>query len=911
MHHWRNYAYFKILILSCLLLVQYMAYGQNDIAHTKVALVHSFTDTSRNIDPSDTSSTSLINGDDDNNDEILITLHVPRIGSIEIAAYIYGEAAYLSVKDLFDFLKIKNSLSTGLDTVQGYFINPAATYFIDEVNAHIIYNNKKFDLKKTDIIRTETNLYLRTYFFGKVFGLECIFNFHALSVTLNTKLELPVIREMQQELIRQNISKLKGEKIADTSIKRSAPFFHFGTADWAFISTQEKGFKNIRGKLDIGAVIAGGDANIMLNYDDRQPFKIKDQFYNWRYVNNNHAALRQVIAGKMPAQSTATLYAPVTGIQLTNSPSTYRRSFGSYTLSNVTEPGWIVELYVNNVLINYTKADASGFFSFEVPMIYGSSVVKLRLYSPWGEEQVREQNMNIPFNFVPLNQLEYSVNVGIVNEEKKGLYTRANLNYGLSRRITIGTGMEYLSTVSSGKIMPYINATVRLGDNMLISGEHVYGVRSKGVINFRLPSKLQFDLNFTKYSKMQTAVQFNYFEEKKLVVTMPFNGSRFTALSRLTVNRFSLMFDPLKPETKTENTSSEFLLSAMVAGISSNFTTYYAFFAGQASPVIYSHLSLAFRLPARVRLTPRAQYDYNRKNFTMVKGEVEKNVFRNGFANIFYEKNIISKVSSVGIGLRYNFSFVQTSFSARKTVEGISLAQTARGSIMYSRKERYLNTGTQNTVGKGGVTIAPFLDLNCNGAHDDGEPRVFGMKLKVNGARIEQRKRSSAIRILGMEAYTNYYIEIDKNSLDNIAWQIQKSTLSVEVIANEHKVIEVPVAVVGEVSGTVYLKNKENQKGLERIIVRIYNSDSVLVAKTLTEQDGYFSYLGLAPGAYTATLDAGQLRNLKMSTTGSISFRIKLNKEGDVVDGQEFIVEGTKENEKNGEKKNIEHDVQR
>src|SRR5678809_359635 len=103
-------------------------------------------------------------------------------------------------------------------------------------------------------------------------------------------------------------------------MKRSFPFFHFGTADWGFVSTQEKGFKSIRAKLDIGSIIAGGDANLILNYDDRQPFKIKDQFYNWRYVNNDHAFLRQVLVGKMPAQSTATLYAPVTSIQFTNSP---------------------------------------------------------------------------------------------------------------------------------------------------------------------------------------------------------------------------------------------------------------------------------------------------------------------------------------------------------------------------------------------------------------------------------------------------------------------------------------------------------------------------------------------------------------------------------------------------------------
>src|ERR1051325_1805358 len=37
-------------------------------------------------------------------DELMITLNVPRIGSIEIPAVIYNEIAFLPVKELFDFL---------------------------------------------------------------------------------------------------------------------------------------------------------------------------------------------------------------------------------------------------------------------------------------------------------------------------------------------------------------------------------------------------------------------------------------------------------------------------------------------------------------------------------------------------------------------------------------------------------------------------------------------------------------------------------------------------------------------------------------------------------------------------------------------------------------------------------------
>jgi len=207
---------------------------------------------------------------------------------------------------------------------------------------------------------------------------------------------------MRQEQMRKNVGQIKGDIVTDTTYKRSFPFFHFGMADWTATSTQQlQGRTDTRLSLTLGSVIAGGEANVTLNYSNSTPFNKKDQYYLWRYANNDHKALRQVSLGKIAVDATSSLNSPIIGVQLTNNPTTYRRSYGSYTLSDVTEPGWLVELYVNNVLVDYKKADASGFFTFEVPLVYGNTSVKLQFYGPWGEERSKEKNISIPFNFLP------------------------------------------------------------------------------------------------------------------------------------------------------------------------------------------------------------------------------------------------------------------------------------------------------------------------------------------------------------------------------------------------------------------------------------------------------------------------------------------------------------------------------
>jgi hypothetical protein len=311
---------------------------------------------------------------------------------------------------------------------------------------------------------------------------------------------------------------------------------------------------------------------------------------------------------------------------------------------------------------------------------------------------------------------------------------------------------------------------------------------------------------------------------------------------------------------------------------------------------VYSNLSLTFRFPAGIRFTPQVQYEYREKNFSMIKAEVEKNFFTHGFVNVSYEKSLVNNISSMTIGLRYNFSFAQTFFSATKSGHTVTTTQSARGSLVYDGKTNYLGLNDQTSVGKGGFIILPFLDLNCNGQRDPGEPKAFGLNLRVNGGRIEHNIRDTTIRITSLEAYTSYYIELDKNSFDNVAWQLRKPTISVAVDPNRLKLIEVPVAVVGEASGKLSFKGNKGLIALGRIIVNIYDRDSVLVSHMLTESDGFFDFIGLSPGEYTARVDITQLTKLQMISSPPLSFKISQNKEGDIVNNLEFILHAAPEN---------------
>lgn len=840
-------------------------------------------------------------------EEISVSLNAKNVGSTEIPAIIQNQYVFLSVTDLFDFIKIKNNFTPGMDSVVGFVISPEAPFIIDKANDQIKFNKKVHDLAPQDLIKTESKYFLKIAYFNSVFGLDCSFNFRSLTVNLSTSFELPAVKEKRQELMRSNYNRLKGEVQADTTIKRKYPIAHFGMADWFAISTQQANSSyDLRTNLVLGGIVLGGETNLSLNYNNRERFTEKQQYYLWRYANNDNKFVRQIIAGKMVHRTISSIYSPIVGVQLTNTPTISRRTFGKYTLSNHTEPGWVVELYVNNEMIDYVKADASGFYSFQVPLFYGNSVVKLRFYGPWGEEKSNEQNFSIPFNFLPTGEFEYNLSAGIVQDGYKAdsitrmfndsvvttriegkpnsNFSRLNFNYGINRSITIGGGVEYLSSVMSGKSMPFATTSISLTPSLLFTSEYTQKVRSKSVLTYRWPSNASIEVNYSRYAKNQNAINNNYIEERRVVATLPIRKQNFSGISRFTINQFVL--------PQTNYTSAEWLLSFVARKVNTNINTF-ALFTDRNRTHIYSNLSLAFRLPAGIIITPQAQFEYLQNELTSAKLMVEKRVWTQGYVSSYYEQNFKNNFYQFGISFRYQFSFAQTGITSVNNNYSNTLIKSARGSLIYDKKSNYHDFNNRSNVGKGGINIISFLDLNANGKKDPGEPKVKLQKFNCNGGRIQVNDKDTCVVITDLEPYTSHVIEISPNGFDNIAWQVNKHAIKVFIDPNYIKTVEIPVKVLAEVSGTVSTIKKGVEKNQGKITICIYDSNSKLVGKTLSEVDGFFSFLGLSPGEYTVKPDENQMSILNMkSTPSNIPVKVSKNKEGDVIDGLDFKLSG-------------------
>jgi hypothetical protein len=809
-------------------------------------------------------------------DELIVNLKVPKTGTFEVPIAIKEEKAYISIQDFFNLFKIKAESNS--KKITGFLIDTEATYIIDIENNTIQFKNSLIHVKAGSFIQTPTTTYLSIPYFGEIFNLNLKFNIRRLDMILETPLELPIMREMRLRDLRENLNKVKGVIKPDSLIKRTYPFFKAGSIDWGVSSTQQLMEEtDNRFNLGLGSMIAGGETNILLNHSTKIPFSLRNQFYQWKLVNNDSKLFKQVTAGKIFNRTISSLFAPVVGIQLTNTPVVNRRSFGTYTLNDITEPRWTVELYVNNVLIDYTQADDSGFYKFEIPLMYGNTAVYLKFYGPYGEERFEERIINIPYNFLPKNELEYTLSAGILEDDENNRFSRFNLNYGISRGWTIGGGMEYFSNNSENVFLPFLNTSIKLAPSLLLSGEYAYKVKAEGLLSFRTPRNFQIDFNYINYDKNQTVINYNYLEERKISMSKPFKSKLISGYSRFSVNQIIL--------PTTEFISAQLLLSGTLLGVSTNLTTSGTYSNRSNIPNIYTTLSQSYRLPLNLLASPQVQYDYTSGNFTNIRIELERSLFKYGYANIGYNANLIGKSHSLELGFRYTFNFAQTSLNSRIGTHYSVFTQNVRGSFIFDANEPYVHASNRSGIGKGGIKVQAFLDLNFNKKWDEDEPLLPGVKLKRSGGRVVYNNDKTELRIFDIQPYAEYMLELDAYSLDNLAWIIEKPLLAVEIMPNQIRSINVPVSVMGEVSGMVYLEDN----GIGRIMVNIFDNNNELIKSIMSEGDGYFSYLGLKPGSYIAEIDKEQLNKLELkSIPKEAKFTIEIDEYGDIVDDLEF-----------------------
>lgn len=808
-------------------------------------------------------------------EEIDITVTVQQHGSTTLPSVLVDNDVYLPVFDLFQFLRIRTLVSVSGDTLTGFFLSESVPYTIDFSEGRVQLDGRTFALERGDYIKTEMAVFLRRSAFARIFGLECSFDFRALLVDVRSRLELPLVRELQRERIRKSARRIGGVRSSDRQLRAGHTLFRPGVLDWGLSSrsaTQRR--TDWTAALAGGVGLFGGDAEIngVLRSDETPG--IRNLFWQWRHVDNTHPLLRQFTVGRFGAVDAAGRPSTMTGFSLSNTPTTLRRAFGTYIVDGNTGAEWTVELYQNKMILDVAKADANGYYRFEVPLSYGTTTITLKFFGPWGEERTEERAINIPFTFLPQGEVEYTITGGLLDAERDTYAGTARVNIGTGRYLTFGAGTDYHIAHSETRFTPSFGASFRPVSEVLFRADYAHDLHTTALLSWTLPGRSALSIDWTHHAGNGRTGTGQSGELRRFMISTPVS-------SPLLQGNIRALF---RQELTAGRTTygAEAGLSGSVLGVRSNLAVL-GDHLESSTRGISATLALAFELPYAVTLRPQVDMDIARGAVTAVRSGVERALGGAGWITASAGKDIRGNSWSGQLSLRYELPFAQTAFSVLREGARSTATTSARGSVAVDADHADAVADARSWLRRGGITVEAYLDVDGDGIRDANERSLRGIHVQSDGGRIQHAGADSLTRIVDLEAYRSYRIEVSPITFENVSWQIKDLSYDVDVLPNQFVTLAVPVFVAGEVSGRIIPDSTLQRRSLGGYTVRFLDSTGIEAARVLTEKDGSYYFLGLAPGTYTVELDPSQLERLHLRGT-SASFVVAVSEDGAIVE---------------------------
>jgi hypothetical protein len=816
---------------------------------------------------------------DDTFEEVPVEIVVERQGATVIPALIKGDSLFLPIFEIFDYIGIKAEPSSDHQSISGFFIYENVRYAIDSRTGEITVGNRKFSTN--GLIYSQSRVFLASTEWGKIFDLHMRFNYRALEVTLTTNLELPVVREMLREQARRALLRTEDRIKADKYAPLDRSILNGAVVDWSVSSELLPTFRRVNYSAGAGMEFLGGNLTASTTSASDQKITLRGTPITWRYAQPESKIVSQIVAGNS-IQFPGTVALPyATGVHITNTPVTFRQGFSSYVVRDYTEPNWMVELYVNERLVDYARADASGYFQFSTPLPYGTTNIRLKFYGPFGEERTREKLVQVPYTFVPPGEIEYGVTAARLFDTNRTYYGSAGLQAGITSWLTLGGGTYYFKDSTREPLAPIGSMSLRIADQLLINAAYIHGFETKGHLTYSLSGGMNADFSYVRFAKQQRFFNRSILEERRFTFGLPLRFDWLPGALRASAT-----------QSITEGSDDIFAEAGITTFLFNTPLTYLASSQYQRKPLMQmqtlkSNLSLLLRMPYELMIRPEAEFDHKNVKLNTVRATLERHLGSYGWVTLGFERNIPLATNTARLDLRLELGGAQLFTSASRGTEW-NLTQGARGSIGIDGATFTPILESRSMLGRGGVTVRPFLDKNYNDKLDDGEPLVNNLDLQISTGRMLSNPNDAIIRIADLEPFYPLVIKTSSTNFENIAWQSRYPTYLVQIEPNQFKTIDLPIYVAGEAMGRVA---RTGDAGLNNVYVHFRNKETGRTDSTITSPSGEFDILALTPGSYETYVDAAQIDRLGLrAEPKTLEFTIRAIDEGDVKENLNFQI---------------------
>lgn len=816
-------------------------------------------------------------------EEVPLSVKIEKVGTFTLNVLIYEDEVFIPVAEMFKAVKVNVSLVKSNTFASGFFITEDNSYFIDAGVLKAELKGAKTDLKKSDFIINENDMYMKSIMYKKIFDIEMQIDLKKMSIYMNSRNALPITIDEERQSIRELKTIKESDVAADVLLPRKRRLFSLGFLDWQVLYSHRQpetdDYYNYNAAF--GSELLGGDLNMNLSGSKDNAFDRNNSYLRWRYVTEEKW-FKQGITGDI--QAVSGLFSNLQGIQLTNAPPVTRKIQGGYKIFDQTYPNWDVELYVNNEMIAYTRANESGYFEFSVPLLYGSNFITLKYYGPSGEIQTSDRVIQVPYTFLPKGDFEYYITAGRQKYDMSDLLSEASFNWGISDYITLGAGNTYIDNSSIPKFYPNANLSLKVLSSLILSGQYFYGLKGRATLNLLLPSQASFEFSYIKYEENDYFNSSQIKDEKNLALFVPFSFGNVSANFRLNANEIS----------RTSNKYLYFYPGLFVSyGRLQASVLINSIYESNDNNYINQSFSSSYLLSYRFfsDLLVRNQTDIDHKNNQVMRTGfyVDKNVFGSGWISLYVIKDFVQDNFSGGINFRFYFPFTTMSTNYRSDQSGWEIQQSFYGSVGYDDYKHKFITDNRFLSNRSGFTFVPFLDRNNNGKIDRYDKCLnTNLEVKMESGRAIRYDDGKNVWYTDLDPYSYYKIKINPFTLDNPLYRPKYKTYEVYTDPGRFKPIPIPIYITGMVEGFIIAAEDKQNKNISGINIILESENGTKIIRQ-TFSDGEFIFDDVPPGKYKIYIDSNDLAARGFRTDMLYKeIEVKSLADGDIINDVEF-----------------------
>jgi len=820
-------------------------------------------------------------------EEILLTLEYAGLVKSFIQAVAYNDKIFISLTELLSNFMIPYSVKD--DKLIESKSEDVSNFFIIDFNKNKAKNNQgEFEIKDIDWIEHLEQKYFSLEFLEKLLSINLEFDFSNLILYVKSDRTLPIYNEY---LLKQKLSSLRRvqkEESLPLLFKRKRSLLNGFIFDYnvsqILLRNQKSNFNLI---TTIGGEILYGDF-----YYSRQLFKTTNtksiiENFNWKYTPDPNNILTQLTLGDDFIDGINSY--TYRGIKITNEPIEPRKKLGAYIYRDIIDPNSYIELYLNNELIDITKSDDKGIFSFEFPIGYGMSIYEFKIHTLKGETKSFRKLYHIPNDLLPEGIFNYQFTYGKLQFTENKL-ANIELKYGVKDYLTMNAGSEFISD----RINRYLNffgkSSIRASSNLFLNVLFSPKIQTKISANYTRPDYASSYFEFVNYKPHK------FYNIAKLKNSL--KGSLYFPI-KLKASELGLYFN--YESINYETSKRKFL----------NFSTYYLYkwfslsgslnFENNWSPSLnrIRFLTLGSTLNFNNILTNvpilNKSYLSTKTNYDLLKNKIFSYSFfytttftKNLRFQINYERLISIKTSNINLSMFLELpQFKYLSNSNGRDLYNHQLS----GSIGFSPEVNQFYFYSEPQVGRAAIYIQGFEDENENGLKEKNEKNIVGLDFTINSVAYSSILDNDTRIFFGLNPYQEYSVKLNEINLKTINYSCEFSEFNLLTDGNRLKVIQLPYYETGEIGGIVtrYFENEELPLSNVKLVIRNQKTGKKYLISTFS--DGSFYFYGLPKGIYEIEVDKELLEKISLeSYPEKIEFEISSKQNQLILENLKFVL---------------------